>query len=84
MSAPQFALFKRLRDQRKKWAEVKGIPVYAVLTNQQLAELAKRELRTPADLARIEGLGLARIEKYGALLLALVNSPVTSGPTPAV
>lgn len=34
----QFAVFARLRDVRKRLAEVHGIPVYAVLTNEQFTQ----------------------------------------------
>ena len=72
LSAAEFAVFSRLRDERKKWAEVEGVPVYAVFTNAQLAEMVKRRVRSAGELGKIEGLGPARMEKYGARLVALL------------
>ena len=40
LSPADFALFAKLRDWRKATAEQEGIPVYAVLTNEQLAAIA--------------------------------------------
>ena len=35
----EFEVFSRLRDWRKSVAEKEGVPVYAVLTNEQLAQI---------------------------------------------
>ena len=73
LSAEDFAVFNRLREERKKLAEAEGVPAYAVLTNEQLAELARQRPRTLAELAALPGLGCARLEKHGAQLLALLH-----------
>ncbi|MEL3910416.1 MAG: HRDC domain-containing protein [Treponema sp.] len=41
-----FELFSYLRDERKKLAEQAGIPVYAVVTNAQLAQIAEKKPKT--------------------------------------
>lgn len=41
-----------------------------MFTNEQLAEVAKARCTTPGDLGKIDGIGPARLEKYGADLLA--------------
>jgi hypothetical protein len=43
LSAEDFAIFSKLRDIRKRLAEENGLPVYAISTNEQLAEIAKRK-----------------------------------------
>jgi superfamily II DNA helicase RecQ len=45
------------------------MPAYAVFTNEQLAEIAKARCATLADLGKIEGIGPARVEKYGEAVL---------------
>ena len=70
LDAPTFARFSRLREVRKALAEREALPAYAVFTNEQLAEVAR--LPAPVALAalgKIDGIGTARIEKYGAALL---------------
>jgi hypothetical protein len=37
-----FAMFSRLREARKLLAEKEGLPPYALFTNEQLAEVARR------------------------------------------
>ena len=50
LSAEDFVVFVRLRDVRKELAGKEAIPVYAVCTNEQLAEMAKSRAATLADL----------------------------------
>ena len=59
-----FALFSKLQEVRKKIAEENGLPVYAVCTNEQLAEVAKRRPSTLADCTKIEGIGQGKKDKY--------------------
>ena len=73
----EFEVFSRLREWRKAAAEKEGVPVYAVLTNEQLAQMVRKKVSSKAGLKEIEGVGEARIEKYGeAVLRVLVMNPV--------
>jgi superfamily II DNA helicase RecQ len=69
----EFELFSRLRDWRKGVAEKEGVPVYAVLTNEQLAQIVQKKVNSKAGLKEIEGVGDARVEKYGEALLSVVT-----------
>ena len=83
LSPAQFELFTRLRAARKAWADSEGLPVYALFTNAQLAQMAVGPCATAADLARIEGVGPARSEKYAERLLAILNAlPTPPGTEP--
>jgi superfamily II DNA helicase RecQ len=70
LSEQDFALYADLRAWRKATAEREGVPVYAVFTDDQLAEIVRRRVTTLAALGKIEGVGPARLERYGAVLLA--------------
>ena len=73
----EFEVFSRLREWRKATAEKEGIPVYTVLTNEQLAQMVRKKVSSKAGLKEIEGIGEARVEKYGeAVLRELVFNPV--------
>jgi superfamily II DNA helicase RecQ len=78
LSSEEFELFSRLRDWRKATAEKEGVPVYAVLTNGQLAQVVQKQITSKAGLKEIEGVGDARIDKYGEALLRLLGAPSTS------
>ncbi|MBX3733497.1 MAG: HRDC domain-containing protein [Verrucomicrobiae bacterium] len=66
----QFEVYARLRALRKTLSDREGQPPFAVFTNAQLAEIVRRECRTVDDLKGIDGLGEARIARYGAEVLA--------------
>lgn len=69
-------LFNTLRDWRNQQAREEGIPPYVICTNRQLAQIARARPSSLGKLATIEGLGKAKIERYGGLILQLV------GPAP--
>lgn len=69
----QFEVYSRLRTARKALADRDGQPPFVIFTNAQLADIVRRECRTLEDLKGIEGLGDARIAKYGAEVLAAMG-----------
>jgi superfamily II DNA helicase RecQ len=68
----EFEVFSRLRDWRKTVAEKEGVPVYVVLSNEQLAQMVQKKVNSKAGLQAVEGVGDARIEKYGEALLQVL------------
>jgi superfamily II DNA helicase RecQ len=79
LSPEDFAVFAKLRDWRKATAEQDGIPVYAVLTNDQLAAIATKRPDSIAGLRDIEGIGEAKAGKYGEGVLGLVAAAGETG-----
>jgi superfamily II DNA helicase RecQ len=77
LSPEEFALFSRLRDLRKRLAEEEAVPLYAVLTNEQLAAIARARPENRAGLVAIDGIGEGRADKYGDRLLAAVEQVST-------
>ena len=73
LSEEDFALFSKLRGERRRIAEAEGVPVYAVFSNAQLADMVRKRLATAAALAGIEGVGQARIDKYAQHFLAILT-----------
>jgi superfamily II DNA helicase RecQ len=69
LSEGDFAVFSLLRDLRKTLAEAEGVPVYAIFTNEQLAKFAQSRAQSQADLQKVDGVGEAKIEKYGSRVL---------------
>ncbi len=68
----EFAVFSRLREFRKEAAQAEAVPVYALFTNEQLAQMVQRRCRCRSDLSQIEGIGESKIEKYAERLLPLL------------
>lgn len=76
----EFEVFSRLREWRRIVAEKEGVPVYTVLTNEQLAQIVQKKVASKTALKEIEGVGHARVEKYGDALLGLLT-PGTPKPS---
>ena len=76
LSEQDFALYAKLRNLRKSVAEQEGIPAYAVFTNEQLAAMVQKRVASKAALGDIEGVGAARVEKYGDAFLELLGASV--------
>ncbi len=69
------ALYERLRAWRLERAQADGVPAYVVFTDLTLQAIA--EVR-PADtraLLRVNGIGAAKLDRYGDDVLALVAEP---------
>jgi ATP-dependent DNA helicase UvrD/PcrA len=67
---PSFAVLKEWRLER---AKADDVPAYVVFHNATLAEIAERSPRTLAELARIPGVGPAKLERYGEDVLAALT-----------
>ena len=72
LSPEEFALFAKLREQRKQLAEKEGVPVYAVFTNEQLAEIAKARPQSRNALGGIAGVGEAKVERFADAVLSVL------------
>lgn len=72
LSEDDFAIYARLRATRKQLAQRDGVPLYAVCSNEQMAAMVTRRVESLPALAGIEGMGPARMERYGAALLAVL------------
>jgi superfamily II DNA helicase RecQ len=83
LSPEDFTLFSKLREVRKKMAEENGLPVYAVCTNEQLAEIAKQKPATVTACMKIEGIGQGKAEKYVPAFIACITGKSGSNATNA-
>jgi len=73
LTAPQFAVFARLRALRKELADKEGVPAYALFTNDQMAQIIQRGVSDVSGLRGIQGIGDARVEKYGQAFLSVLR-----------
>ncbi len=82
LSEADFQVFVALRQWRKARAEADGVPLYAVFTNEQLAAIAEQRCTSLAALGSIEGVGAARVQRYGDAMLQCVASVSAGGVAP--
>ena len=65
-------LFDALRQWRAETAKAQGVPAYVIFHDRTLRELALVHPTTHDDLSEVTGVGVAKLERYGDALLALL------------
>jgi superfamily II DNA helicase RecQ len=70
----EFQVYSRLRELRRTLSDRDGVAAFVLFTNEQLAEMVRKGCRTLDDLKGIAGIGEARVAKYGADVLSVMNS----------
>ncbi len=71
------ALFERLREWRVTRAGEEKVPAYVVFTDLTLQAIAETCPTTTAGLLKVNGVGPAKIDKYGEDVLGLVAEHAT-------
>ena len=66
----EFKQYAKLREVRKELAARDAVPAYSVFTNEQLAAIVQTRADTLAALGTINGVGEARVAKYGEAIVA--------------
>ncbi|MFI1373127.1 ATP-dependent DNA helicase UvrD2 [Streptomyces longwoodensis] len=64
-------LYERLRSWRAVQARRSGQPAFCVFTDKTLMAIAETVPEEPGDLARIPGVGVRKLNRYGTDVLAL-------------
>jgi ATP-dependent DNA helicase RecQ len=78
LSPADESLFQVLRQWRSDTAREQGVPAYVILHDKTLRELAEVRPVSRGLLATIIGMGSAKIEHYGAELLAIISAEAIS------
>nr|WP_308114042.1 DNA helicase RecQ [Kineosporia corallincola] len=69
LSPEAAAVFEKLRAWRGAAAKEQGVPAYVIFHNTTLAQIAQRMPATLGQLGEIEGIGQAKLERYGEQVL---------------
>jgi len=80
LDAGSRGLFDALRGWRLEQARTQGVPAYVVLHDRTLAAIAQSRPATLATLARIDGIGAAKLDRYGEAIVALVTGASATTP----
>ncbi len=62
-------LFEQLRRLRRELAAAANVPPYLIFSDRALVEMANRYPQTPAQLLTVNGVGQAKLERYGETFL---------------
>src|SRR5690348_5535624 len=71
---PADPLFEALREVRRSLAAEAGVPPYVIFHDSTLREIAAVRPASLDELARVNGVGRTRLERYGGAMLAAVAS----------
>ena len=73
LTQEEMKLFEKLRGWRRKLAEKHNVPPYTIFHDRTLREVARKKPNIKDDLKGIYGVGDAKLEKYGGVLIEIVN-----------
>ena len=73
LSADGEGLAARIREWRAGEAKRLRVPAYVVLHDRTIAALAQACPKTPRELLRIDGIGPAKVERFGQEILRLCS-----------
>lgn len=66
-------LLSALKAKRRALAETARVPAYVIFTDRTLIEMAETRPDTLDAMARINGVGAKKLERYGAMFLEVIN-----------
>jgi ATP-dependent DNA helicase RecQ len=73
-TGPPDPLFETLRETRRALAAEAGVPAYVVFHDSTLRDIAAARPRNLTELAQVNGVGEAKLARYGDAMLAAVAS----------
>jgi ATP-dependent DNA helicase RecQ len=66
------ALFERLRALRLTIAREEGVAAYVIFPDRTLIDMAQLKPRSPADMRLVQGVGAAKLARYGDVFLEAI------------
>lgn len=67
-------VFEVLRQKRNQLAQAQNLPPYVVFSDQTLRELARKLPQTRLEMLQIKGVGVNKLDKYGADFLEILGN----------
>jgi ATP-dependent DNA helicase RecQ len=71
---PHDPLFEALRERRRELASASGVPPYVIFHDSTLREMAESKPRSLSALARVSGVGAAKLERYGQAFVEVIDA----------
>ncbi len=66
-------LLSALKAKRRALAETARVPAYVIFTDRTLIEMAEKRPQTLDEIARINGVGATKLDRYGQIFLSVVT-----------
>jgi ATP-dependent DNA helicase RecQ len=80
---PHDPLFEALRARRRDLAKEAGVPPYVIFHDSTLREMAAAKPASLGALARISGVGTAKLDRYGEAFVETIRAFQDGGPVEA-
>ena len=77
------ALFEKLRTLRREIADSRGVPAYIVFGDVSLREMARDYPTTEREMENISGVGIKKLEDFGAQFLDCIIKHLRENPRQA-
>jgi len=74
LTAEQEGLAARIKEWRTAEAKRLGVPAYVLLHDRTVAAIAAAQPANPKQLLEIDGMGPAKVEKFGEAILAVCRA----------
>lgn len=73
---PKGTLFEKLRELRAELARESNVPAYIVFSDASLKDMEDQEPQTPQEFLNIQGVGQAKMDRYGPDFLKLIKEHI--------
>lgn len=78
LTPSQFAVYDLLRKKRKEIGEKTKIPLYGILSNEQLALMSQNPPKTKEEFLKIKGVNDQKYKQFGEQFLEVIKSALLS------
>ncbi|MBQ0051265.1 MAG: HRDC domain-containing protein [Treponema sp.] len=78
LNPSQFAVYDLLRKTRKEIGDKTKIPLYGILSNEQLALMAQNPPKTKEEFIKIKGVNEQKFKQFGEIFLTAVQKALVS------
>lgn len=78
LNPSQFAVYDLLRKKRKEIGDKTKIPLYGILSNEQLALMAQNPPKNREEFLKIKGINEAKYKQWGEIFIETINQALLS------
>lgn len=78
LNPSQFAVYDFLRKTRKEIGDKTKIPLYGIISNEQLALMAQNPPKTKEDFLKIKGVNEQKYKQWGEIFIKAIEKALVS------
>lgn len=68
------SLFKKLKSKRLELARQQHVPAFMIFSDHALHQMAAKQPKNSMEMLNINGVGQAKLKKYGQIMLQVINN----------